>query len=337
MQKPFPKLRHLEVSAGDYLEPALPDSFLAGSAPRLQTLSLTGISFPAMQKRPLLANGLVSLRLLDYPDSGRVLPETMTTCLSALPRLKYLSIDFRSRRCDPRSVYGHPLPVTRSVLPALSSFEFDGAGSYLENLVAHIDAPQLQCLRIHFVTDLTSHAPQLHRFISHAEELNKLYEASVRFSPPAVEIQLAQHPQARDNKEFMMTIPFLRFDRPISSICHVFHGLPPFSTLKSLVIKDCTSNGLPLPDSNDDNCLLEVLHPFPAVKDLYLCHEIGLRVGCALQELSEERVPEVLPALQNIFVRFAESSSRVQEAIRVFAAAKQRTGQHVTVHLIEDR
>jgi len=135
-----------------------------------------------------------------------------------------------------------------------------------------------------------------------------------------------------------MTIPFVRFDRPISSICHVFHGLPPFSTLKSLVIKDCTSNGLPLVlDSNDDNYLLDVLDPFPAVKDLYLCHEIGLRVGYALQELSEERVPEVLPALQNIFVKFSESSSRVQEAIRVFAAAKERTGQHVAVHLIEDR
>jgi hypothetical protein len=337
LQKSFPELTHLDVSVyDDDLEPVLPDSFLAGSAPRLQNLSLDRVSFPAMQKLLLSANDLVSLCLLGNPDSRCVSPEMMATCLSAMSRLKYLSIDFQSRQCHPHSASRCFLPANRSVLPALASFEFDGASTYLEGVVAHINAPRLQCLHIHFFTDLLIHAPQLHRFISDAEDLNKPYEASMYVSIDYVEIELAQ-PMPADchKKEFVIIIPFAKSYRPLSSIAHVFRSyLPRFSTLERLVINDCTSRGLPLPAWNDYDYLLDLLYPFAAVKDLCLYHEIGLHVGYALRQLTEEgSAAEVLPMLQNIFIKSSESS--VQEEISGFAAERNLSGHPVAVRHVE--
>jgi hypothetical protein len=51
MQTQFPELIHLELNIVGIISgpaPALPDNFLGGSAPRLQTLRLHSISFPTL-------------------------------------------------------------------------------------------------------------------------------------------------------------------------------------------------------------------------------------------------------------------------------------------------
>jgi hypothetical protein len=81
---------------------------------------------------------------------------------------------------------------------------------------------------------------------------------------------------------------------------------------------------------------LQLLHPFTAVKNLYLGEEIALFIGPALQELSEGRTTEVLPALQNIFLRGLEPSGPVQEGIRQFVASRQVTSRPIAVSLWDD-
>jgi len=94
MEDPFPELTVLDIRSYEYSEqvPLFPDSLLGGSAPRLRSLHLQGIAFPALSKLLLSATGLVCLRLEDIPRIGYISPEAMADCLSRLTRLKQLRI-----------------------------------------------------------------------------------------------------------------------------------------------------------------------------------------------------------------------------------------------------
>ena len=76
---------------------------------------------------------------------------------------------------------------------------------------------------------------------------------------------------------------------------------------------------------------LQLLHPFTAVKNLYLSKQFALRIGPALQELADGGTTEVLPDLQNIFLEGLESSGPVQEGIAKFVAARQVAGRPIAV------
>ena len=93
MQVPFPELTHLWLSSDDDT-PAIPDSFLGGSAPCLQGFSLSGIPFPGLPRLHFSATHLVNLHLSNIPHSGYLSPETMVTLLSALFSLESLSLEF---------------------------------------------------------------------------------------------------------------------------------------------------------------------------------------------------------------------------------------------------
>jgi hypothetical protein len=69
MQEPFPALTYLRLD-GDENAPALPDMFLGGSAPHLQTLSLMGIPFPGLPRLLSSATDLSSLYLWRIPHTG---------------------------------------------------------------------------------------------------------------------------------------------------------------------------------------------------------------------------------------------------------------------------
>ncbi|KAI0286439.1 hypothetical protein BC826DRAFT_83927 [Russula brevipes] len=166
MKNPFPALTHLQLSSKDNKVPVLLKSFLGGFAPRLQYLSLTGIPFPAIPKLLSSASDLAELSLFDIPYSGYISPKAMVTCLSTLTRLEELSITFQSPRSRPQL---SPPRSTRTVLPALKSFEFCGVSEYLEDLTSRIDAPLLSFLRITFFNQLIFNTRRLCAFISRVE------------------------------------------------------------------------------------------------------------------------------------------------------------------------
>ena len=76
---------------------------------------------------------------------------------------------------------------------------------------------------------------------------------------------------------------------------------------------------------------LEIFHPFTAVKNLYVSKEFAQCIAPALQELVGERVTEVLPALESLFLEELQPSGPVQEAIGQFVAARQLLGHPVAV------
>jgi hypothetical protein len=95
MQGPFPALTHLHLQVNVYNEaPIVPDSFLGGSAPSLQSLFVMTFAYPALPKLLLSATGLVNLSLF---DRCYIPPQMMVDCLTPLTRLEKLQIQIQLR------------------------------------------------------------------------------------------------------------------------------------------------------------------------------------------------------------------------------------------------
>ena len=158
MQQPLPILKYLGLKSRHKSVPVLPERFMGGSAPPLETFELCGIPFPTFPKFILSCTHIRALFILDIPDSGYISPNAMVACLVALPNLDDLSIGFRSPPSRPSQITP---PHTRIVLPALTYLFFEGTSEYFEDLVAQIDTPLLHRLDVTFFMDLIVDTPQL--------------------------------------------------------------------------------------------------------------------------------------------------------------------------------
>ena len=331
MQQPFshPALTRLELEHGDGIAPVDTNSFLGGSAPpHLRSLRFSGIPIPGLPKLLLSATHLVSLELSEIPHSGYFSPEAMITCLSVLTRLETLAIAFKSPRSRPDR--RHPPPRTRTILPVLAKLDFYGVSEYLEDFVARIDAPLLNGLKIALFHQLVFDTPQLALLISRTPKFqthDKL-EARVHF-PSFVKVSFS----TLDGR-LSLAISCRKLDWQLSSIAQVCQSSFPqalISTVETLYIDEYRDVILDNRDYNiESSQWLEVLHPFTAVKHLYISPQFTPDIATALRSLVAETVTEVLPALQTIFLERLPSE-RIQEAIEKFAAARQPFSHFITV------
>ena len=326
MQVPFPELTRLILSSKEKPVAVLPDSFLGGSGPRLQYISFYGIPFPGLPKLLLSATHLADLRLFNIPHSGYIPPEEMVTILSTLLSLGHLLLQFQSPRSCPDRESRRPPPQSRFVLPVLRHFQFKGATEYLDDLVACIDAPRLDNFGIEFFNDIVFDTPQLIEFISRTPTLlDALDSADVSFGGlvPGASVRFSsEHFQRID-----VHISCGGLDWQVSSVEQVCTSCLPFIfTLETLYI---TAGQYGRPEQNDNvenTQWLELLHPFTAVKKLYLSEEVARRFVPALKELEGGSTTEVLPALENIFLE-----GSVLEGIGQFAVTRQVAGHSIAV------
>jgi hypothetical protein len=331
MQVPFPELTHLQLQLWPWGETvsAFPDSFLGGSAPRLENLWLEGIPFPGLPRLLLSATYLVTLELGNIPHSGYFSPEAIVTALSTLTRLRTLWLQFESPQSCPGQARQHPPPPTRSVLPSLTWFSFKGVSEYLEVVVARIDAPRLSKLDITFFNQIIFDTPQFIQFISRTTPLRPFEKARVTFGRDAAAVELSS--QTGKNKVLEVRILCRELDWQVSSMEQVCTlCLPPLSTLESLYIYEYP-RWRPQWQDNIENALwLELLHPFTSAKNLCLSEDIARLIVPALEELDGGRATEVLPTLQKMFLE-SQPSGRVWEGIQQVVSARQVTGHPIAV------
>ena len=326
MEVPFPELTLLSLEHSYESEPVpLSDSFLGGSAPRLQYLELVGIPLLGLPKLLSSVTHLTNLDLFRIPHSGYISPEVMVACLSLLTSLKRLLLGFESPQSRPDRENRRPPPSTRTALPALTSFEFNGDGEYLEDLVAHVDAPRLNSFETTFFNDIDFDIPQFTQFISHTPTMEAFDKATVNLQGYGASIQLSSN--TSDGRRLKVGISCGMLHWQVSFLEQVCtSSLPPLSVLDDLYITNHRSLG----DDIDNLSWLE-LHPFATVKNLYLSEAIAPHIVPALQELAAGRVTDVLLNLQNIFVANLQPSGPVQEDIGKFIAARQLAGHPITV------
>jgi len=302
-QEPFPALTHLELLPDVDSAPVLPDSFLDGSAPRLRTLRLRSILFPALGKLLLSASDLVELLLWDIPHSGYISPNAVVTCLSTLTRLETLYLGFHSHRSRPERATRCPPPPTRTLLCALTGFQFKGVSEYLEDVAVLIDAPLLRVFRITFFNQLVFDVSQLSKFIGRTEKLRTLGQADLFFRHRSVEMNL--YPQTNSGVDYTMLafeILCRELEWQFSALVQV--SLAPLSTVEVLSIKIFPFGGTQdwQYDMIENVQWAELLQSFSAVKVL-LIHENVDIVIMALGDLSGAAgVIEILPMLQEVLL-----------------------------------
>ncbi len=279
MQVPFPELTELvlRLSSDDGPLPVIPDSvipdsFLGGSAPRLRSFGLSGISFPGLPNLLLSVPHLVKLRLFDIPHSGYISPEAMATCLSVLTSLDTFFLGFRfyfpRSRSRPDRGNRHSPPMTRSILPGLSTIMFKGTSEYMDDLVARIDAPRLDELSITFYPQINFDTPHLVQFISRTPRFQEPNEAHVNLNPDA-EVQLVWASDGHGSRLSVEIFCEESVPHP-SSIAQVYPMCSPsLLTVENLLLGGLADPVLEYKHDIKNDQWLELLRPFTAVKSLY--------------------------------------------------------------------
>jgi hypothetical protein len=335
MQEPLPELTFLKLKSNDEDEPVsiLPDSFLGGSAPRLQSLFLEYVPFPGLPKLLLSTANLAELSLSPIPRSGYISPESMVTGFSGLTRLENLSLEFESPFPRPDTESRRLPPPTRSVLPALTRFKFKGGSGYLDELVAHVDVPRLNDFSIIFFEVFYFDTPRLVQFIRRTPYSKAFGKAHITFyTGDAVMANLSSQTSNRGelNLAVLSTVPERHFSY-LTRICT--SSLPALPTLEDLYIQEGRLELMCVDWQHfvKNHQWLRLLRPFIYVKNLYVSDEFVPSIVSALQELNGDRTTEVLPVLQNIFFEGLQPSEPVREGIRHFVAARQLTRHPITV------
>ena len=330
MQEPFPALTELNLY-GDNAETALviPDSFSGGSAPHLRFLTLNSLPFPGLSKLLLSATGLIYLDIRRIPHSGYISPEVMASCLSVLTRLVSLTLGFESPRSRPNR---ESRRLTRPVLPALIKLQVKGAIEYLEDLVARIDAPRLDCLEMKFFNQLIFDTPQLIQFINRTPELKGYNQAYPYFSSLDVGVKFPPK-VARFDNGLKLAISCKQSEWRLSALAQVCSSSFPQSLIHKVERLYISEEGcyilkwlLDLEGSQ----WLELLHPFMGVKHLHLSGKVALCIVSSLQDLVGPRTTEVLPALESLHLNKRIFGS-CKGAIGKFVAARQLSNFPVAV------
>jgi hypothetical protein len=209
-------------------------------------------------------------------------------------------------------------------LYSLHKFHFHGVTKYLEDLVTFIDTPQLNYSYInHLFGDFDT--PRLAQFINRASKFSKR-DVHVQFHDNFTRVVLPAGSGTLKISTSYRT-PDMRLS--IGQVCN--SSLHPHSTVEGLYIE----HQLELPwmiDAMIENTLwLQLLLPFTAVKNLYRSWQSAPDIADTLQELVGDRITEVLPSLQNIFVRERGPLGPFQEHIGQFAAMRRQSGHPIAI------
>jgi hypothetical protein len=211
---------------------------------------------------------------------------------------------------------------------------FTGVSEYLEDLVARIDVPLLHSLNMAFFHQLIFDTPQLAQFISRSGRRQKdeaHNEAHVTFSISRVHVWL---PEPIDS-ELQVGVLCRQSDWQLSAAAQVCSSSFPqafIPTVEHLYISEYILGEDPWrQDDIESSELLELLHPFTGVKDLFLSQIFAAHVAPVLQEFIVEGANDVLPSLQSIHLEGLEPSGVVPKAIEQFITARHISGHSIAV------
>lgn len=329
MQEPFPLLTCLFIESRGRNVPFLPAKFLGESAPCLQKITLSHTPYPALPTLLLSTSGLITLTLCRIQPTGYISPETMVACLAALPRLESFTTKLQSP--TPRAVQIRPPPVTRAFLPALTSFWFRGTSEYLEDLVAHMDSPQLNWIHIDSLNKpVDFQVAQLSTFIDRSvgPKLTPSRRAHICCHSVQVVFTLYRHGNYQDWDRRRHVETTITSESSEWQVSHWAEVLSRFSAALHTVAHLEVDGQLQVWEDRglageDDVDWLHLFHQFPALQTLHVSRHLAYYVALALDDATGE-----LPSLGLICLE-GQPKSTVEKL--EFVAARRLSGRPVTV------
>jgi hypothetical protein len=188
----------------------------------------------------------------------------------------------------------------------------------------HITSSISWSVKTDLINQIVFDTPRIAQFINRTPKLGKRdvsvlfgdHSAAVGLSPGTLRIAISRREPGWQLSS-------------IEQVCNTsFHRL---FTVEDLYIEHRYRQLVWTGDAIENTLWLLLLLPFTAVKDLYLYKEFAPGIAAALQELDGGRITEVLPNLQNIFVKGLESSGPFQENIGLFVTARQLSNLTITI------
>ena len=331
IQKPFPSLTELSVNAfDDMVALAIPDLILSGSAPLLRSLQLRSIrfSFPVLRNLLSSATNLVELRIWRIPESVHISPESLIDCLSGLTRLEEFELGFLYP--IPWEIR-QPPPLTRCVLPALTSLRFNGQREYLEHLISTIDTPLLDNLDVFLSNSPVFDTPQLAQFLDRTPKLKALHEASFFFDGSDISVALPR----TDRRGLHFRTTRLQSDLSVMvRLCTSSFLRTLIPMMKHLYIVDGGNPPLYWLNDVESSQWLDLLRLFTTVEDLYLSQEFSPPIVATLNRIigeGPEGMTEVLPSLQNLFLERSSPPGPAEKAVEQFVVALHLSSRLIKV------
>ena len=265
VEKPFSELQDLVLLSRDGNPLTLPSAFRWGQ--RLRRLHSTGIALLALLQ-PIYSSSsvnIIELRLHDAFLPCVISQIVLKNVLSEMIQLRSLSLHFRST-----TNYHFPLPPCGEhvVLPVLTRLNYQGSMTYLEGILAIIDAPSLNDIEITY--DNPSLAlPKFKTFIDQIEMYRSHRGAHILSSHlrPTVSISLTQPGAPMRLKLQLLCKPFCM---QISSLAQICLDSSPFLFNDKEDL--CISTTRPSVRMNKSHSgeLLEILNQFTGKKLFHL-------------------------------------------------------------------
>jgi hypothetical protein len=203
----------------------------------------------------------------------------------------------------------------------------------MEDLMARIDTPLLDSIGITFFHQLIFDIPQFAQFMRRTARFQALDEAHVAFDYHGVRVEYLPRPFSIDEVSGLR-ISCTKSDWQLSSVSQIFTSFFPSTDMVEHLYIYNSPNWASWQDDIENMQWQEMLHPFAAVKNLYLDEGFAQRIAPALgalQELVGEGMTEALPTLQNIFWESFQPLERIPEGIGKFVAARQLSDHPITV------
>ena len=200
----------------------------------------------------------------------------------------------------------------------------------MEDLMARIDAPQLDNLRLFLFDQPVLDAPQLVQFIGRILRVKPLNELHVLFVDGGIFVLLPW--TLRRGLQFGLRGTPYHQPSVLVRLCTSSFLRTVIPIVKHLYILENRSQPLYWRGECVENSQwLELLYLFTAVKDLYLSRKFASDIALALRGSVGEGMTEVLPALRNLFLEGLPSLGPVEETIRQFVAARQLSSHQIAI------
>ena len=274
---------------------------MGGDFPQLRHLRITGAQ-PSLTT--LTADRLVSLTIRCIPPSHDSHPGFFATLLSSMPLLVTISLGFRSP--VPNHVVEKQLlnlPTTSITLSHLSKFMFRGVSSFLEGLVARMDAPHLRAFRIVFFNQLTFPLPHLSSFIRRTQRL-KFPIARVNFHKHNMSILADHSGPHRDDNSLHITVDCRYLDWQVDAAAQICNAVALVLSSTQELTLGFRKHGASS-DYQGEVILTrwnDVLSPFTHVEVLRVHHKLAGQLSRALGPDEGICLHDILPRLREIVV-----------------------------------
>ena len=338
MNQVFPRLGDLSLLSTSTEENlVLPETF---QAPDLRRLTLHGIGLSTRSTLNFSAIALSTLSLTHIGASSYLSPGHLVKQLQGLPYLEKLSIGF-AIPIPLTSTEGKllPAPIPPVPLPSLRRLTFRGVGVYLDNLVAHINAPLLEQLDLTLLFELDFTLVNLTGFIRRTEGYaSRCPDFRVKFKKDGVYVdagheKLSYHEPWRI-KTLSVRVNCEPLDWQMETALQVCRALGKVVSTLEVLSLDLDVDAMPSDWENmlDDMLWHELLLPFTGAKRLYIGSSLTLELSRTLESVIGDSVMDLLPELQEL-----EVTVRMDQATNLYSMfLNTRESLGRPVHLLVD-